>query len=131
MVFPLLYAPLPSPYRPLSSMPINDWSDDIVIAELSDEPAFSEEVGNLLRRFEGDGRAANVVLDMRSVTYLNSSNIAQLLRLRAKVVAAGRRLRMCSVKDSVWGVMMVTGLDKVFEFNDDVSTALAAMQLGM
>jgi anti-anti-sigma factor len=112
-------------------MPINDWSDDIVIAELSDEPAFSEEVGNLLRRFEGDGRAANVVLDMRSVTYLNSSNIAQLLRLRAKVVAAGRRLRMCSVKDSVWGVMMVTGLDKVFEFNDDVSTALAAMQLGM
>jgi len=112
-------------------MPINDWSDDIVIAELSDEPAFSEEVSNLTRRFESDGSPAHVVLDLRGVTYLNSSNIAQLLRLRAKVVAAGRRLRMCSVKDSVWGVMMVTGLDKVFEFNDDVSTALAAMQLGM
>lgn len=112
-------------------MPINDWSEDIVIAELSDEPAFSEELSTLTRRFEPDGRPAHVVLDLRGVTYLNSSNIAQLLRLRAKVVSAGRRLRMCSVKDSVWGVMMVTGLDKVFEFNDDVSTALAAMQLGM
>lgn len=112
-------------------MPINDWSEEIVIAELTDEPAFSEELAGLTRRFEGDGRPSHVILDLRGVSYLNSSNIAHLLRLRKKVVSAGRRMRICSVRDSVWGVMMVTGLDKIFEFNDDVSTALAAMQLGM
>ncbi|HMN96964.1 MAG TPA: STAS domain-containing protein [Phycisphaerales bacterium] len=112
-------------------MPINDWSDEIAIAELSDEPAFSEDVAALMRRFEGDGRPADVVLDLRAVTYLNSSNIAQLLRLRKKVTSAGRRMRICAVPDSVWGVMMVTGLEKIFEFTDDVATALASLQLGM
>ena len=112
-------------------MPINDWSEEIVIAELTDEPAFSEELGTLTRRFETEGQRAHVILDMRGVSYLNSSNIAQLLRLRAKVTSAKKALRMCSVRDSVWGVMMVTGLDKIFEFNDDVSTALASIQLGM
>ena len=41
------------------------------------------------------------------------------------------RLRICSVDDAVWSVMLITGLDKVFEFTDDVSTSLASLQLGL
>jgi hypothetical protein len=29
----------------------------------------------------------------------------------------------------VWGVLMITGLDKIFDFTDDVTTALASLQL--
>lgn len=112
-------------------MPINDWSDEITIAELSDEPTFSEDVAALMRRFEGDGPPTDLVLNLQGVTYLNSSNIAQLLRLRKKVTSVGRRMRICAVPDSVWGVMMVTGLDKIFEFTDDVATSLASLQLGL
>ena len=38
-------------------------------------------------------------------------------------------MRICSVDDQVWGVLMITGLDKIFDFTDDVSTALASLQL--
>jgi anti-anti-sigma factor len=113
-------------------MPLNDWSDSIVIAELSDEPAFSEDLDALQARLEGgeDGDAPDVILDMRGVTYLNSSNIAQLLRLRKRLIMSGRRLRICSANDSVWSVMLTTGLDTVFNFTEDVSTSLASLQIG-
>ncbi|MCA9286566.1 MAG: STAS domain-containing protein [Phycisphaerales bacterium] len=113
-------------------MAINEWSDDILIAELADEPGFSEDVGAVMRRLDTAGSSApDVILNMAAVSYLNSSNIAQLLRLRKKVISAHRRMRICAVADPVWSVMLVTGLDKVFDFTDDVSTSLASLQLGL
>lgn len=111
-------------------MPINEWSDEIMIAELFDEPQFSEDIASLMRRFDGeDADPRDTVLNMEGVTYLNSSNIAQLLRLRKKMSAAGRKLRICCVRDSVWGVLLITGLDKIFEFTSDLSTSLASLQM--
>ncbi len=105
-----------------------DWSDTIAIAELQDEPALSEELNGLIQRTTA-GAAPHVVLNMAGVTYLNSSNIAQLLKLRQNLGKQGRRLKMCLVNDQVWSVMLVTGLDKVFHFAPDPLTALAGLQL--
>ena len=111
-------------------MPIEDWSDEITIATVGDEPAFSEDMANLLQRLDERGESTpDVVLDLASVSYLNSSNIAQMLRLRKRLNTGGRNMRICSVDDQVWGVLMITGLDKIFDFTDDVSTALASLQL--
>ena len=111
-------------------MPINDWSDSIVIAQLADEPAYSEDMGQLLDRLEDFAQPApDVVVDLKGVTYLNSTNIAQLLRLRKKLLARNRRLRICSVTDTVWSELLITGLDKLFDFTDDVSTSLASLQI--
>jgi anti-anti-sigma factor len=96
---------------------------------LQDEPAFSEELNAVIDRCKGDAPVPHVVLNMNGVTYLNSSNIAQLLKLRKALSAAGRRLKLCSVNDQVWSVMLVTGLDKVFLFAPDPMTALAGLQL--
>jgi len=112
-------------------MPINDWSKEIIIAELTDEPGFAEDMSALIRRLERDGDPPDIILDMKAVTYLNSSNIAQLLRLRKLVVSSERRMRICSVSDPVWGVLMVTGLDKILDFTEDVSTSIASLQLGL
>src|SRR5262245_46236010 len=113
------------------AMPLNDWSNTIVIAELSDEPSFSEDLDALQARLEESKvrQVPDVILDMRGVTYVNSSNIAQLLRLRKKITLSGRRLRICSVNDSVWSLLMTTGLDAVFSFTEDVSTSLASLQI--
>jgi len=95
-----------------------DWSDSIVISELSDEPALSEELHAINERL-GKARGESlphVVLNFAGVTYLNSSNIAQLLRLRKHLAEGGRTLKLCSMGDQVWSVMLVTGLDKVFRF---------------
>lgn len=105
-----------------------EWSEDIAISELSDEPALSDELTVLIERTK-EGPVPHVVLNMAGVTYLNSSNIAQLLRLRAQLTKGGRRLKLCSVSDEVWSVMLVTGLDKVFLFAPDPMTALAGLQL--
>ena len=111
-------------------MSIEAWSDDILIAALGDEPSFSEEVAALLQRIDQFGEdTPDVVVDLSGVSYLNSSNIAQMLRLRKRLSCAGRSMRICSVDDQVWGVLMITGLDKIFEFTDDVTTALASLQL--
>jgi hypothetical protein len=34
------------------------------------------------------------------------------------------------VKDGVWSILLMTGLDRLFKFTDDLPTALAAAQTG-
>ena len=112
-------------------MPINEWSDQIIIAEMNDEPAFADEIEALLRRVDDQAETGpDVIIDLKAVSYLNSSNLAQLLKLRKKMMLSKRRLRICSATDSVWSVMLTTGLDSVFNFTEDVSTSLASLQLG-
>lgn len=110
-------------------MPVQDWSDQIIVVDLQDDPAFTEDADAALELVETRG-PKDVVLNFAGVSFLNSSNIARLLKLR-KVVSInyGRRLILCGIGTHVWGVFLVTGLDKVFEFADDVSSGLAAVQM--
>jgi anti-anti-sigma factor len=106
------------------------WSDNILVAELADEPALSEELNTLLERLEAEAdRIPHVVLNFSEVTYLNSSNIAQLLRLRSRAIEGERTMKLCSVRDEVWTLLLATGLQKLFEFAPDPMTALASIQL--
>jgi stage II sporulation protein AA (anti-sigma F factor antagonist) len=107
-----------------------DWSDTIVVAELSDEPALSEELNGVIERVQKHkGRVPHVVLNFGQVSYVNSSNLAQLLKLRKHLAERAAHLRLCSVADQVWSVFLVTGLDKVFRFAPDPMTALAGLQI--
>lgn len=108
-----------------------DWSDNIVIAELADEPSMSEELNNILQRLSETqpSETPHVVLNLADATYLNSSNIAQLLRLRKGLTEAGRKLKLCCVSDQVWSIILLTGLDTVFNFAPDTVTAIASLQI--
>ncbi len=107
-----------------------DWSENIVICDLGDEPDLSDELNDIYARIsESAQKTPCLVLNLQSVTYLNSSNIAQLLRLRKAIAEAGRKLRLCAVSDPVWSVMLLTGLDKVFEFLPDKASAIASLQI--
>lgn len=120
-------------------MPINEWSESIQVAELQNDPSFAEDMAALAAGYQraadeqksgrAGARARDAVLDMRHVQFLNSSNIAQLLRLRKVALLAGAQVRICSVSDRIWGILLATDLDRIFEFSEDVSSALAAQQL--
>jgi anti-anti-sigma factor len=111
-------------------MPLQEWSESTLIAEMNDEPLFSEDFDALASRLEASGDSTpDVILNLKDVSRLNSSNLAQLLRLRKLLLSRKRRLRICSVGDTVWSVLLVTGLEKMFEFTDDVSTSLASLQI--
>ena len=109
-------------------MPIQKWSDGILLVELDNPPHFSDELQALDGRLAQDSDV-HVVLNFAQVNRLNSSNISQLLKLRRKLAEAGRHLKLCSLSDGVWGVMLTTGLDKQFDFLPDVPSALASLQL--
>ena len=101
-----------------------------MVAELQDDPNFTDDMTTLIDRLD-DQQDTDVVLNFSAVTYLNSSNIAKLLKLRKKIVSHKRRLVLSGIDTNVWGLFLVTGLDKVFEFADSVATALASVQIGL
>ena len=110
-------------------MSIEQWSDNILLVKLADDPQFSDELHMLLEQCDRQ-KAFDVVLDFSEVSYLNSSNIALLLRLRKCVTDNnGRRLKLCCINSQVWGVFLVTGLDRLFDVAEDVPSALAALQM--
>lgn len=110
-------------------MPIQKWSENILVVDLQNEPQFSDDMNALFDTLE-DGGKMDVVLNFADVTYVNSSNIAKLLKLRKTVTGKGAKLVLCGVNTHVWGVFLVTGLDKILEFADDLVTGLAGLQMG-
>lgn len=110
-------------------MSTQQWSDTIVVAELGDDPQLTDDLVALIEQCTHDARQ-DVLLNMGGVNYLNSSNIAKLLKLRKLVTLTNqRRLILAGVTTRVWGVFLVTGLDRIFSFADDVPSGLAALQL--
>jgi anti-anti-sigma factor len=109
-------------------MSIENWSENILLVELQDDPSFTDDLNALLDQVQ-DNKQYDVVLNFASVNYLNSSNIAKLLRLRKVQISNGRQMKLCGVNTHVWGLFLITGLDKVFSFCDDVSMGLASVQL--
>ncbi|MGH7177037.1 MAG: STAS domain-containing protein [Tepidisphaeraceae bacterium] len=108
-------------------MPIEKWSEQVSVVHLGDDPQFTEDL-DALERWLSNG-AGDAVLDFAGVHFINSSNLARLLRVRQRMVSGGRRLVLCSVSTQVWGAFLVTGLDKVLDFSDNVTTALATLQM--
>ena len=108
-------------------MPIEKWSDRVSVVHLADDPQFTDDMSAL----EGDPSVAarDVVLDFAAVHFINSSNIARLLKLRQTMRSRQRRLVLCGISTKVWGVFLVTGLDKIFDFSDNVTTGLATLQM--
>lgn len=110
-------------------MSIKDWSENIILVELQDDPQFSDDL-NALQDLVERRRNSHVVMDFRGVSFLNSSNIAKLLKLRKVMhTTAPGKLRLCGINTGVWGVFLVTGLDKIFEFCNDVASGLASVQM--
>jgi anti-anti-sigma factor len=108
-------------------MSIEDWSHQVVIVHLGPDPSFSDDLQTLQERSTQE--SLDAVLDFSGVRYINSSQIARLLKLRKTISAGGQRMVLCGTDAQVWGAFLVTGLDKVFEFADAVPLALATLQM--
>lgn len=109
----------------------HEWAKGIFLCELGDEPELSEDIAALferLRAMPGDG-TPHVVLNFEGVSYLNSSHIASLLRLRKRLGEGRKQLVLAALGDDVWSVLLLTGLDKVFQVAPDTATALARVQI--
>lgn len=109
-------------------MPIENWSDNVLLVELADDPQFTDDINAVVEAVEARDDL-DVVLNFQNVTFVNSSNIAKLLKLRKLLNSRQHKLKICTVSTHVWGVFLVTGLDKIFEVYDDVASGLASLHL--
>ena len=106
-------------------MALNQWSNEVLILELQDEPEFSEDTDALLTKLRNDELAdTNVIIDLQQVTNLNSSNLGALIEIKKLLQTHDKRMVICNISDSIWSTMLATGLDQVFEFIEDTTTAL-------
>jgi len=110
-------------------MPFEQWSDSVILAELVDDPQFTDDLTAIIEQCAENTRF-DALLNFSAVNYLNSSNIAKLLKLRKLVTVTNqRKLKLCGINTQVWGVFLVTGLDHIFDFVDDVPSGLASLQI--
>lgn len=110
-------------------MPIENWSDNVLLVELADDPQFTDDMNSVLEAVEAR-EDLDVLLSFQNVSFVNSSNIAKLLKLRKILtVNRDRKLKICAVNTHVWGVFLVTGLDKIFDVHNDVASGLASLHL--
>ncbi len=107
-------------------MPV-DWNETVCVAHLADDPSFGDEMEELERELEEEPRHA--ILDMATVTFVNSSNLAQLVGLRKLLSETGCRVALCAVKDELWRAFELSRLDKLFSRYESVPLALAAVQI--
>ena len=108
-------------------MSTQEWSDNIVMVDLLDDPEMADELSALAEQMEQEPR--DIVLNFTQVRFLNSSNISRLLKLRKVLLDNQQQLRLCSIPIQVWGVFLLTGLDTLFDVAEDTASALASLQM--
>jgi anti-anti-sigma factor len=108
-------------------VPIERWSENVIVAHLSDDPQFGDDMQAIDQMLQN--QRLDAVLNLAAVGFLNSSNIARLLQIRKRQINNSARLVLCGLSTHLWGVFLVTGIDKIFEYSDDVTTSLATLQM--
>jgi len=110
-------------------MAVEQWSETVALGQLGDDPQYTDDLTTIIEQCTNNAQL-DVVLNFANVTYLNSSNIAKLLKLRKLVTISNeRKLKLCGINRPVWGVFLVTGLDHIFDVVEDVATALTSLQI--
>jgi anti-anti-sigma factor len=108
-------------------MPVEKWSDNVVVVRLADNPHMGDDLDALDQAVHQ--RRLDAVVDFSGVRMINSTSLAKLIKIRRHMNAAESRLLLCGTTDQVWGAFLVTNLDKLFEFTGDVTTALTMLQI--
>jgi len=109
-------------------MGIQNWSEDIILVDLPQEPDLGDELKTATEAVRDRGDC-EVVVDFSNVDIITSSSLSKLLKLRKLLGDCGHRLVFCSVAPATKGIFTITGLDGIFEIVDDKFVALASLQM--
>lgn len=109
-------------------MAVELWSDRVAVARPANDAQLAEDIGTVEEMLAH--RPLDAVVDFSSMSFLGSTDLSRLIGLRKKLNAVESRLLLCGVTHQLHGTFHVTGLTKIFTFANDVSTALASLQMG-
>jgi len=97
--------------------------DDLVHVVVAGEIDLStvERVESELARVEEDERPATVALDLKQVTFLDSSGLRTLVAADQRARAAGRRFAVVRGPETVQRIFEITRLDDQLDMVDDIA----------
>ena len=113
--------------------PMSDIQERIVgeVIVLSPERGLKGEVESLLKeRIDAlvrEGRL-EILIDMRLMPRIDSSELGRLFRSHLSVRQAGGRVRLCNISDRVMMLMKMSKLDTVLELYRTEEEALAGIR---
>ena len=111
-------------------MSISEWSEIVTIGDLRDGPTLSDDLTELIDRIKSSGQTSpGMVLNFAHVSYLDSSNLAQLLDLRKNLLDRGAGLRLCELSEALCDLLHITGLERLFTIDDTTTTSLAMINM--
>jgi anti-sigma B factor antagonist len=67
----------------------------------------------------------HIVVDLKLVPYVDSSDIGRIIRAHLSARQAGARVRLCNLSDRVMAVMKITRLDTVLEIYRNEADAMS------
>ena len=103
----------------------------VTVATFADADLVSERdiesIGEQLDAIVDNLGPTRVVLNFREVRYMSSTMLAILLKFLRRIQRAEGKLRLCSIAPSIKEVFRITRFDRLFEIDDQESTALDAL----
>jgi anti-sigma B factor antagonist len=72
----------------------------------------------------------HIVVDLKLVPYVDSSDIGRIIRAHLSARQAGGRVRLCNLSERVMAVMKMTRLDTVLEIYENEADATSNLRRG-
>ena len=107
-------------------MGIQNWSEDILLVDLPQEPEMGDELKTVTEMVRDRGNC-DVVVDFSSVDIITSSSISKLLKLRKLLADCGHRLIFCSVAAATrepFGRLVAVGVATLLAVQVLINTAM-------
>lgn len=89
----------------------------------SSGPSIQDQVRSVL----ADGHK-NIILDLASVTYMDSSGLGELVGSYATVVSQGAEIRLLNLHPKVYNLLQITKLYTVFAIYTDEEAAIQSFE---
>lgn len=83
------------------------------------------QLGEELSQVVSSGDHAKLLLNFESVEFLSSAALGKLISVKKKATAAETELKLCGIRNEIFEVFKITGLDKVFDITDTQDEALS------
>jgi anti-anti-sigma factor len=106
---------------------MENWPKDVVLVHLPREIQKHTELQTTIDTVS-KSRDLDVVVDFSAVDMVGSPTFSRLLELRSVLRGSGHRLILCHVTPATKGVFTVAQLDRLFDFAEDESAALATLR---
>lgn len=108
-------------------MSIQRISDEVLLVVVPKEPQLRDELAKI-NETVGSRNESDIIIDFSLVEIVTSSSISNLIILHSLLSERGRKLVLCNVALPTRGIFRTVGLENLFDFAADRSSATAIIQ---